>query len=133
MFELINKMFSGLLTSIRNASNHTKWVLLSNWKCMSWPTFINLYPDEYSQEWHYYQFAVKLDRSLGSCITLNYLSIKVCVSNKTEGLNIHVFNMITGRNEWKILTKHVSCECKRKFNGRKCNSTQKWNNDKYRY
>ena len=77
--------------------------------------------------------AVKLDRCLESCITLNYLSIKVCVSNKTEGLNIHVFNIITGINESKILTKHVPCECKCKFNERKCNSTQKWNNDKYRY
>ena len=30
----------------------------------------------------------------------------------------------------KILTKHVPCECKCKFDGRKCNSNQKWNNDK---
>ena len=28
----------------------------------------------------------------------------------------------------KTLTKHVSCECK--FDGRKCNSNQKWNNDR---
>ena len=28
------------------------------------------------------------------------------------------------------MTKHVSCECKCKFNGRKCNSNQTWNNDK---
>ena len=27
-------------------------------------------------------------------------------------------------NEWKILSKHVSCECKYKFDGRKCNSNQ---------
>ena len=26
------------------------------------PTFINLRPNEYSQEFHYYPFAVKLDR-----------------------------------------------------------------------
>ena len=32
----------------------------------------------------------------------------------------------------KRLTKHLSCECKCKFDGRKCNSNQKWNNDKYR-
>ena len=30
--------------------------------------------------------------------------------------------MITGINESKILTKHISCECKWKFDGRKCNS-----------
>ena len=30
----------------------------------------------------------------------------------------------------KTLTKHISCDCKCKFDGRKCNSYQKWNNDK---
>ena len=47
------------------------------------------------------------------------LSNKVCVSNKTD-LNMHVFNMIAAKNESKILAKHISCECKCKFDGRKC-------------
>ena len=55
---------------------------------------------------------------------------KVCVPNKTEDLNIHVLNMITGKNESKILAKNISCKCKCKFDGRKCNSNQKWNYDK---
>ena len=38
--------------------------------------------------------------------------------------------MITGINELKTLTKHISCECKCKFDGRKCNSDQWWNNEK---
>ena len=38
--------------------------------------------------------------------------------------------MITGINESKTLTKHISCECKCKFDGRNCNSDQWWNNDK---
>ena len=33
------------------------------------------------------------------------------------------------RNESKILTKHISCKCKCKFDDRKCNSNQKCNND----
>ena len=40
--------------------------------------------------------------------------------------------MITGKNESKTLTKHISCECKCKFDGRKCNSNQKWNKGKCR-
>ena len=40
--------------------------------------------------------------------------------------------MITGINELKTLTKHISCECKCKSDGRKCNSDQKWNSNKYR-
>ena len=39
---------------------------------------------------------------------------------------------ITGINESKTLKKHVSCECKCRFDGRKCNSSQKWNNAKHR-
>ena len=33
-------------------------------------------------------------------------------------------------SESKALSKHASCECKCKFDGRKCDSSQKWNNDK---
>ena len=35
-------------------------------------------------------------------------------------------------NESKTLAKHISCECKCKFDGIKCNSNQKWNNNKCR-
>ena len=97
---------------------------------MAQPTLINFHPNEYSQELHYYLFAVNLDRCVGSCNTINDLPNKVCVRNKTKDLNLSVFNMITGINESKTLTKHVSCEFKCKFDGRKCNSNPKWNNDK---
>ena len=48
-------------------------------------------------------------------ITLNDLSNKICVPDKTKNLNIHVFNMITGKNESNILAKYISRKCKRKF------------------
>ena len=51
---------------------------------MTHPTLINLYPNEYRKEFHYYPLVVKLDRCVGNCNTLNYLSNKVCVPNKTE-------------------------------------------------
>ena len=38
--------------------------------------------------------------------------------------------MITGINESKTLTKHISCKWTCKFDGRKCNSDQWWKNDK---
>ena len=88
------------------------------------PTLINLHPNEFSQVFHYYPFAVKLDGCVGSCNTVNYLSYKVCVPNKTEDLNLSVFNMITGINDSKTLTKHISCKCKCKLDGRKCHSDQ---------
>ena len=111
MFELIKKFFIGLLGSIVSASNHTKYVSLSNRKCMIQPTaWFDLHPNEYIQELHYCPFVVKFDRCVGSCNTLNELSNKVCVPNRTEDLNLSVFNIITGINESKTLAKHVSCK-----------------------
>ena len=42
---------------------------------------INLHPNKYSQEFHYYPFAVKLDRCVGN---FNTKSNKVCVPNKAQ-------------------------------------------------
>ena len=86
---------------------------------MTQPTLINLHPNGYYQEFYYYPFAAKSDRCVGSYNTLNDLSNKVCVPNKTEDLNLSVFNMITGINESKTLKKHISCQCKCKFDGKK--------------
>ena len=81
---------------------------------------------EYSLELHYYPVLVKLDRYFGSCNTLN----KICIPNKTEDLNLSVFNMITGINDSKTLTKDTSWECLCRSDETKCNSNQWWNNDK---
>ena len=34
---------------------------------------------------------------------------RVCFSNKTKDLNLHAFNIKTGINESKTLTKRISC------------------------
>ena len=89
---------------------------------MTQPTLINLHPNEYTQRLSYYPFAVNLDRCMGSSNTLNDL-----------------FNRISNRrffwydNENKRVQnykKHISCECKCKFDGSKCSSNQKWNYQK---
>ena len=82
------------------------------------PTLINLHPNEHNQDFCYNTFTVKLDRCAGSCNTLDDLSNKACLPNKTEDLNLSVFNMITGLNESKTLIKHVSYEGKCRFNGK---------------
>ena len=46
---------------------------------------------------------------------LNDLSNIVCFPNKTENLNIYVFDMTIGKNESNILTKDKSCECNLKL------------------
>ena len=118
MFELIKNTFIVLLTCLVNAPNHTKCVSLSNQKGMTQPTLINLHPNKCRRQSHYYPFAVKLDKCVERCNTQNDLSNKARVPNKTEKLNLSVLNMIAGKNESKTLTKHISRECKCKFDGR---------------
>ena len=88
MFGLIKKTFIGLLTGIVSPSNHTKCVSLKNQKCMNQSTLINLHSNEYSQELHYYIFAVKLDTFVGSCNTLNDLSNLSMCSKLNRRINI---------------------------------------------
>ena len=69
---------------------------------------------------------ISLDICSGSC---NILSLKLCVQKEAKDINVKVFNMLTNKNEAKtIMTKHISCDCKRKFNSITYNSNQKWNN-----
>ena len=85
MFGISKKVLIVLLNSIVNASNHTNWVFLSNQKWEIQSTLINLHPNEYSQELHYY--AVELDKCVGSWNTLNDLRKKVSVPNKTKDIS----------------------------------------------
>ena len=48
-----------LLTNVVNASNHAKYMSLSNKKCEIQPTLINLYLKEFNQELHYYHYQVR--------------------------------------------------------------------------
>ena len=101
--ELLKNVYC-LLTSLVNASSRTKSASLSNQKYKIKPALINLHRNEYTQELHYYQFTVKLDRRIGNFNTLNSLSNKVCIPNKIEDLNIYDFNMISGKKTsymWK--------------------------------
>ena len=71
------KIFVGLLTGLVNGSNHTKCVSLSNQKCIIQPTLINLHRNEYSQEFDYYPFAVKLDVLETVMLLMTYLIMNV--------------------------------------------------------
>ena len=100
----------------------TKCIMLNNQACMARPTLINLNADKRNQRLRYYPFVVSLNRCDGSCNTFDDLSIRISVPNKTEDVNLNVFNMVAAINEWKTLTKHFLCSYIFKFDGKKCNS-----------
>ena len=118
--------FKGPIAGKVNASYQTKCIPLSNQSYMTQFTIINLHSNEYIQELHYYPFTVNLDRLTGSFNTFNYLFNQICIPDKSENLNINVFNMITIKNESKTLTKCISCKYEYKFDGANCNSKPKW-------
>ena len=76
------------------------------------PTPLDLNPVELK----YYPFMISLDKCSGSC---NVLSPKMCIPKETKDINIKAFNMITNTNEVKKMAKHISCDCKCKFNSKK--------------
>ena len=80
MFGLIKQVFIGFLCfsrslpSIVSIPSHTKCISLNKQQCITQPTLINLYPNEYIERLCYYPFAVNLDRCMEKCNTLNDLS-----------------------------------------------------------
>ena len=105
-------MFIGLLASVVNASNHTECVYVNNQQNITQPTLIKLNPNKFGQGLHNYPFAINLDRCVGSCNTLSDLCRRVCIPDKTEDVNLNVFNMITAINESRTLTNQISCKYK---------------------
>ena len=65
---------------------------------------------------------VDLDGCNGSCNSLDNPSGRIWVPNKTEDVNLSVFNMITPVQVSKTLTEYMLFKCKCKFDSRKLNS-----------
>ena len=88
------------------------------------PSLIDLYPAELN----YFPFMISLNEFNG-IYNVDDLSINVsiCVPGKIKDINIKVFlfHMIARINEVKTLIKHISCECKCKFDSTTCNSNQR--------
>ena len=114
MFKLIKKVFIALLSFIRSlasvakACNHAKYISWKNQLCMTRLTVTDLNTYGHNLGLCYYSFMVHLDRYEGICNVLDDLSSKICVLNKTEDVNLNVFNMRTRINKWKTVTKHIS-------------------------
>ena len=102
-----------------------KYVSINKKKRMVRPILIDMKPDELC----YYPFIISMDRCERDCSTAEDPFGTICVSNKIEDISLKVFNKIKKRNESNKLSKDISCEFRCGFDGRKCNSKQKRNND----
>ena len=50
---------------------------------------------------------ISVDRFFGNCNVVYDLSMKICVSSKTNDINIKLFDIIARINETKTLVKHT--------------------------
>ena len=66
------------------------------------PNLIDLNPDEITQRMSHYTFMINLDWCNGSCNTLDDLSIRIFVSNKTLDVVFNVFKC-EGKNSYQKL------------------------------
>ena len=106
MLKLIKKIFIGLLTGIVNGCNHKKCFSLSNQKCKIQPILINYILMNTVKNFTIIHFQLNYIKCVRSCYTLNDLSKKTYIPNKTEDSNLSMLNKITGINGSKTLTKH---------------------------
>ena len=73
----------------------TKCMSLNNEQCKTRPFLIDLNPAELK----YYPFMITLNKYRGNCNTFNEISGTISVPNKTENVNLNVFNLITRTNK----------------------------------
>ena len=94
MFKLIKQVFIVLLSF--SGSLTTKCASLNNEQYI--PTLISLNPDNHDQRLHQYPVILNLHRRNWICNTVDDLSSRLCVSNKSTDAILNGFNMITGTN-----------------------------------
>ena len=100
---------------------------LNNEPCMVRSTLFNLNPVDLN----YYSFMISLNKCSGGCNSVDDVSAKICFPSKAKDVNVKVFNLITNRNEAKLLIEHILSDFKWKFHSTTCSSNQKSNNGTY--
>ena len=107
--------------------NSLKCVSVNNEVCKI-RTEINLNTNEPM----FYPYSIKINKSKGSCNTINYLYAKICVPDKIKNANVKVSNLMSRTNKTRHIKFHKMCECKCRLDVSICNNKQRWNDEKYR-
>ena len=112
MFSPIKQVFIVLLRS----SITSKFISLKDKPFMVRIALIDLNPVELK----YYPFIISLNKFNGS------FNVSISISkNMCSKKNDKVFKIIKNKNKAKTMAKHISCDCKCKFNSTNCNYNKK--------
>ena len=77
----------------------------------------------------FYPYNVLVNKSSGSCDTLDNPMAKMCVPNIIKRINMKVYNFLMRLNETRNVLWHESCKCVCRLNLSVCNNKQIWNSD----
>ena len=72
----------------------------------------------------FFPFSIKTSKCSVSCNNINNRYAKLC-SEVVKNLNVKVFSLVSGTNEW-----HETCKCRCRFNSVVFNNKQRWNDVK---
>ena len=99
---------------------------MNNQECKIRTEIINLNNNEPI----FYPYTIKINRSKGSCNTINNPYAKICVPDQIKNTNVKVFNLLSRTNETRHIKWHKTCKCKCRLDASICNNKQRWNDDK---
>ena len=131
MFRIIKKVFISAIIffnfNLPNV-NSLKCVSMNNQECKIRTEIINANTNEPM----FYTYSVKINKSKGSCSTINDPYVKLCVPDTIKNINVKVFDLMSGNNETRHIEWHETCKCKCRLDASVCNNKQRWSEDKYR-
>ena len=129
MFGIIKKAMKAFFSHNILLTNSLKCYSLDNQEYKIRPEIINVN----NKKSIFYPYKIKMNRSVGSCNTINDPYGKTCFAKDIEIIGLKVFNLLSQNNEPINIVKHKNCECKCKLNKDACNNKQIWNKDACQY
>ena len=99
--------------------NSLECVSVNNQECKIRPEIISLNTNGPL----FYPYSIKMNKSKGSCNTINDRYAKICVTENIKNTNVKVFNQ-------ELMKQDNKCRCR--LDASVCNNKQRWNEDQCR-
>ena len=120
MFRFIENCFFTTMFFGCNLSNvnSLKCISMNNQECKKRPQIVNVNSDELV----FFLFSITTSKCSGSCININYLYARLCVSDVVKIINLKCFNLMSRTNKTRHVKWHETCKCKCRLDTSVCNN-----------
>ena len=88
--------------------NSLECLSMSNQECKIRPEIINVNANEPM----FYPYSIAINKSKGSCNTMNDPYAKLYVLDTVKNINVKLFNLMSRTNEARHIELHKTCKCK---------------------